>query len=305
MPTFIKAMETSIRYMLFVTYFLTFVYRCISFRRQLNEYSPRVVKYPRLDSSYHPLIDSSFIPVPPPRLPDHVVAGSSRTDYEHSFSSSHLYPHPPAPAFLESPNSLQTYAKDKVDYVQMVLNCGWCTRVLTNGLCKYRLEVGLVRVCVFVASAEWSDGGAVWGLPAAISWFGTERDVPSSTAAGHTACLFRFVWNPAALCSSCLVWFLFCVCFLQWHDSTWLDLLWMVWAAGAATQICVWFWRETWGFLTLHPECHPKRVFVQSLMAMSCFSFRKDKILSLYCLASKSCSNHCVSSKNPFRYWAQ
>lgn len=94
------------------------------------------------------------------------------------------------------------------------------------------------------------------------------------------------------------------VCFLQWHGFIWLDLLWMVWAAGAATLICVWFWREMWVFLTLHPECHPKHVFVQSLMTVSClntcFGFRKDKILFSYCLASKSCSNHCVSSKNPF-----
>lgn len=134
-------METSRRYMLFVTYFLKCVYHCVSFRRQLTEYSPHVVKYPRLESPYHPLIDSPFIPVPPPRLPDHVVAGSSRTDYEHSLSSSHLYPRPPAPALLENPNSLQTYAKDKVDYMQIVLNCSCCTRVLTlmtNGLCKYR-----------------------------------------------------------------------------------------------------------------------------------------------------------------------
>lgn len=108
-------------------FFLTFVYHYVSFRRQLNEYSPHVVKHRRLDSTYHPLIDSPFIPVPPPRLPDHVVAGSSRTDYERSYSSPHHYPHPPAPELLESPNSLHNYAKDKVDYIQMVLNCSWCT----------------------------------------------------------------------------------------------------------------------------------------------------------------------------------
>lgn len=116
---------------LFITYFVILLYDYVSSRRQNNDYSPHVVKHRRLDSTSYPVISSPLIRTPPPRHPDQVVAGSSRSDYDRSYSSSHSHPHPEVSAVPESSNSLQTYAKDKVLYIQTVLGCILCARKYT------------------------------------------------------------------------------------------------------------------------------------------------------------------------------
>lgn len=162
------------------------------FRRQNDEYSPHVVKRQRLDSSPHPIIGSPVIQTPRPHRPDHAVAGSSRSSFDRSYPRSHTNPHPLVPAVPESSSSLRTYAKDRVLYIQMPVNCSWHTPSLTS---VHADVLGLVSVHVFVPSVEWSDGGPVWGLPAAVFRFGPEGDVPNSAAAGHTACLCRYAWQ--------------------------------------------------------------------------------------------------------------
>lgn len=174
---------------------------CVFSRRQIDEYSPHVVKRQRLDSSSDLLIAPSLIRGPPPRHPE-VLAGSSRSGFDRRFPSPHSRPRPQVPAVPESPNSLQTYAKDKVLYIQITLNCSWFTSVW---LCVLAGMLYLVRVHVFVPLVEWSDGGAVWSLPAADVRFGPEGDVSNSATARHTACLWRCVWNTQS-CSALIVY---------------------------------------------------------------------------------------------------
>lgn len=97
-------------------------------RRQIDEYSPHVVKRQRLDSSSDPLIGPSSIRAPL-RHPDQVLAGSSRSGFDLRYPSPHSRPQPQVPAVPESSNSLQIYAKDRVLYIQMTLNCTWYTSV--------------------------------------------------------------------------------------------------------------------------------------------------------------------------------
>lgn len=172
----------------------------MSFRRQNDEYSPHVVKRQRLDSSPHPIIGSPVIQAPRPHRPGDAVAGSSRSSFDRSYPSSHSSPHPQVPAVPESSSSLRTYAKDKVLYIQMSVTCSWHTSSLTS----VHADV-LDLVSVFVPSVEWSDGGPVWGLPAAIFRFGPEGDVPNSAAAGHTACLCRCAWQGLCKNVKCLI----------------------------------------------------------------------------------------------------
>lgn len=159
-------------------------------------------------------------------------------------------------------------------------------------------------MCVFVASAEWSDGGAVWGMPAAIFWFGMERGVPSSTAAGHTVCLFRFVWNPVGLCSSCLSWLLFSEC-VSCSGSALFDWIFYErfglqeqrrWSVSCSEGKREYFWLCTPNVI----QTCVSTIIDDRVPFKHSFCFRKDKILFSYCLASKSCSNHCVSRKNLF-----
>uniref|UniRef100_A0A3B5JY32 polynucleotide adenylyltransferase n=1 Tax=Takifugu rubripes TaxID=31033 RepID=A0A3B5JY32_TAKRU len=78
-------------------------------KRQNSDYSPHVVKHPRLDSTSHPFMSPPVIRMPPPNQPDRAVASSSRLDYDRYYSSPYSRPHPP-----ESPTSSQIYAKDKL-----------------------------------------------------------------------------------------------------------------------------------------------------------------------------------------------
>lgn len=92
----------------FVTSYHYYCYYAISSRRQNSDYSPHVVKHPRLDSTSHPFMSPPVIRIPPSNQPDQAVAGSSRLDYDRYYSTPY------------SPTSSQTYAKDKVLYIQRV-----------------------------------------------------------------------------------------------------------------------------------------------------------------------------------------
>ncbi len=100
---------------LFIAYLHGFHDNYVSSRRQIDDYSPHVVKRQRLGS---PLIR-----VPPPHRPDQAAAGSSRSDFGRSYPSPPSRPHPQVPAVPESSNSLQVYAADKVRYIHMALTC--------------------------------------------------------------------------------------------------------------------------------------------------------------------------------------
>ena len=94
------------------------------------------------------------------------------------------------------------------------------------------------------------------------------------------------------------------VCFSQWHGFTWLDPLWMDWAAGAVMLICVWSSKEMWVALSLYYVCHPECVctirdthFLLNtyMFFLFFFFYRKNTILLAYSVSSKGCSSHYVS----------
>lgn len=84
----------------------------VSSRRQNSDYSPHVVKQPRLDSTSQPFVSPPYIRVPLPNTPERVVAGSSRSDYDRCYSSPYPHPNPPARG-----TSSHTYAKDEVLHI--------------------------------------------------------------------------------------------------------------------------------------------------------------------------------------------
>ncbi|KAE8292272.1 Poly(A) RNA polymerase GLD2 [Larimichthys crocea] len=117
-------------------------------KRQIDEYSPHVVKRQRLDSSPDLLIAPSLIRGPPPRHPE-VLAGSSRSGFDRRFPSPHSRPRPQVPAVPESPNSLQTFAKDKLSdqMVELFEACQQQTSDLARKeMCRTRLQQDIQRV---------------------------------------------------------------------------------------------------------------------------------------------------------------
>lgn len=119
------------------------------------------MKRQRLDSPSHTRIGPPLIRAPPPpRHPDHAVAGSSTSSFsgfDHSYPSPHSHPRPQEPAVPESSNSLQAYAKDKVysDGLSLQLtyiksDCVWvCVRA-----CRYAL-VRATCVCALSWVVRW------------------------------------------------------------------------------------------------------------------------------------------------------
>ncbi|TWW60076.1 Poly(A) RNA polymerase GLD2 [Takifugu flavidus] len=113
-------------------------------RRQNSDYSPHVVKHPRLDSTSHPFMSPPVIRMPPPNQPDRAVAGSSRLDYDRYYSSPYSRPHPP-----ESPTSSQIYAKDKLSdqIVELFEACRQQPSDLARKeMCRSRLQQDINRV---------------------------------------------------------------------------------------------------------------------------------------------------------------
>ncbi|KAM9359857.1 poly(A) RNA polymerase GLD2 [Symphorus nematophorus] len=129
-------------------------------KRQNDEYSPHVVKRQRLDSPSRPLIRA-----PPPRHPDHVVVGSSRSDFDRSYPSPHPHPHPQVPAVTESSNSLQTYAKDKLSG-QMVDLFEACQQqssdLARKEMCRTRLQQDIQRI--YAVARLYLTGSSMNGL---------------------------------------------------------------------------------------------------------------------------------------------
>ncbi|KAG8012080.1 Poly(A) RNA polymerase GLD2 [Nibea albiflora] len=118
-------------------------------KRQIDEYSPHVVKRQRLDSSSDPFIGPSSIRSPPPRPPDQVLAGSSRSGFDRRYPSPHSRPHPQVPAVPESSNSLQTYAKDKLSdqMVELFEACQQQSSDLARKeMCRTRLQEDIQHV---------------------------------------------------------------------------------------------------------------------------------------------------------------
>ncbi|TNM89453.1 hypothetical protein fugu_003687 [Takifugu bimaculatus] len=113
-------------------------------KRQNSDYSPHVVKHPRLDSTSHPFMSPPVIRMPPPNQPDRAVAGSSRLDYDRYYSSPYSRPHPP-----ESPTSSQIYAKDKLSdqIVELFEACRQQPSDLARKeMCRSRLQQDINRV---------------------------------------------------------------------------------------------------------------------------------------------------------------
>ncbi|XP_029685993.1 poly(A) RNA polymerase GLD2 isoform X2 [Takifugu rubripes] len=113
-------------------------------KRQNSDYSPHVVKHPRLDSTSHPFMSPPVIRMPPPNQPDRAVASSSRLDYDRYYSSPYSRPHPP-----ESPTSSQIYAKDKLSdqIVELFEACRQQPSDLARKeMCRSRLQQDINRV---------------------------------------------------------------------------------------------------------------------------------------------------------------
>ncbi|XP_035494554.1 poly(A) RNA polymerase GLD2 isoform X2 [Scophthalmus maximus] len=140
-------------------------------KRQHEDYSPDVVKRQRLDSSSQPRIGSPLIRVPPPLppcLPDQVVAGSSRSsfpDFDCSYPRPHSLPRPQVLAVPVSPNSIETYAKDKLS-VQMVELFEACQQQMSDltwkERCRAQLQQDIQRV--YAAARLYLTGSSMNGL---------------------------------------------------------------------------------------------------------------------------------------------
>ncbi|XP_041792684.1 poly(A) RNA polymerase GLD2 [Chelmon rostratus] len=134
-------------------------------KRQNAEYSSHVVKRQRFDSSSHPSIGSSLIRTPPPRRPEQVVAGSSRSDFDRSYPSPHSHPHPQVPAVPDSSDSLQIYAKDKlsVQMVELFEACQQQSSDLTRKeMFRTRLQQDIQRV--YAVARLYLTGSSMNGL---------------------------------------------------------------------------------------------------------------------------------------------
>uniref|UniRef100_A0A3B5K5H7 polynucleotide adenylyltransferase n=1 Tax=Takifugu rubripes TaxID=31033 RepID=A0A3B5K5H7_TAKRU len=105
-----------------------------------SDYSPHVVKHPRLDSTSHPFMSPPVIRMPPPNQPDRAVASSSRLDYDRYYSSPYSRPHPP-----ESPTSSQIYLSDQI--VELFEACRQQPSDLARKeMCRSRLQQDINRV---------------------------------------------------------------------------------------------------------------------------------------------------------------
>ncbi|XP_018524047.1 poly(A) RNA polymerase GLD2 isoform X1 [Lates calcarifer] len=138
-------------------------------KRQNDEYSPRAVKRQRLDSPSHTRIGPPLIRAPPPpRHPDHAVAGSSTSSFsgfDHSYPSPHSHPRPQEPAVPESSNSLQAYAKDKLSgqMVELFEACQQQTSDLDRKeRCRARLQQDIQRV--YAVARLYLTGSSMNGL---------------------------------------------------------------------------------------------------------------------------------------------
>lgn len=252
-------------------------------------------------------LGSPPIQAPPPLRPDQVAAGSSRSGFDSSYPSPPSHLHPQVPAVPESSNSLQAYAADKVLYIQMALTCSW----YTSSLCVHAVMLVVVSVHVFVPSVEWSDGGAVWGVPAAIFRFGPEGDVPNSAAARHTARLCRCVWNTqsrSALTFCCdpyslSVFLAVARLYLTGSSMNGLgcrssdaDLCLVLKGNVSISDTALWMSFRMCVCVFTIIETH---FLLNTCMFFCC---RKDLILFVYSLPSKGCSDHCVSNNKPL-FW--
>ncbi|XP_038558436.1 poly(A) RNA polymerase GLD2 [Micropterus salmoides] len=137
-------------------------------KRQIDEYTPNVVKRQRLDSSSHTVIGSPLIRAPPPRRLDQVVAGPSRssfTDFDRSYPSPRAQPQPQVPTIPDSSHSLQAYAKDKLS-VQMVELFEACQQqssdLARKETCRTRLQQDIQRV--YAAARLYLTGSSMNGL---------------------------------------------------------------------------------------------------------------------------------------------
>ncbi|XP_044052687.1 poly(A) RNA polymerase GLD2 [Siniperca chuatsi] len=136
-------------------------------KRQIDEYSPHVVKRQRLDSSSHPVISSALIRPPPPRR-DRGVAGSSRSsfaDFDRAYPSPRSHPHPQVPAVPESSNSLQAYAKDKLSgqMVELFEACQQQSSDLARKeTCRTRLQQDIQHV--YAVARLYLTGSSMNGL---------------------------------------------------------------------------------------------------------------------------------------------
>ncbi|XP_042343922.1 poly(A) RNA polymerase GLD2 [Plectropomus leopardus] len=85
-------------------------------KRQIDEYTPHVVKRQRLNSPVHTSIGSPLPRAPAPRHHDQNRAGSSRSvfGFDSHFLSPPAHVPPQVTSVPESSNSLQAYAKDKL-----------------------------------------------------------------------------------------------------------------------------------------------------------------------------------------------
>ncbi|XP_041855212.1 poly(A) RNA polymerase GLD2 [Melanotaenia boesemani] len=137
-------------------------------KRQNNEYSPHAVKRQRIDSS-HPQVVSPLPWTPPhPPRPNKVVAESSRSslvDFDHSSPGPFFHCHSQVLVVPESPNSLQTFAKDKLSS-QMVELFEACQQqpldLERKELCRAQLQQDIQRV--YAVGRLYLTGSSINGL---------------------------------------------------------------------------------------------------------------------------------------------
>lgn len=208
-------------------------------RRQHNDYSPQVAKYPRLETysrqySPYPAIRNTLPPPPPPPPPPlhppppshrrthppsphspyaiHASAGPSRSDFSHFISTSQPIPRPRVPALptAKSHNSLQAFASDEVAFTSF--SPAACGRSLMTVFVAFSWAVRWWS-CLKLASS---------GLPTWSGRRGSERSCSKKSNASMQVSGNDSETPPP------LFFFVLILCFLQWHGCTWPDLLWMV-----------------------------------------------------------------------------
>ncbi len=213
-------------------------------------------------------------------------------------------PIPPIPTlrFLLSQETPPAYRPTpRTRYCILALNCSWFDQVW---LCVYACMFGSVSMHVFVSSVEWSDGGAVWGMPAASLRFEQEGDVPNSAAARHTACLCRCVWNTPS--RSALT---FCCDFSSSSMFLTVARLYLTGSSmnglgcrSSDADLClvikgnVSFFGCPVNVTQIEYVCSTTFDTHFLLKSHIFFCFREGMILFMYSLPSKGRSKHCVSN---------
>ncbi|XP_067375955.1 poly(A) RNA polymerase GLD2 isoform X2 [Channa argus] len=133
-------------------------------KRRNDEYSPHAVKRQCLDSSLQRRIGSPLIRLPPPCLPDQVVAGSMRSSLA-GYPIPRSHSHPRVITVPETSNRLKAYAKDKLSD-QMVELFEACQQqdsdLVKKEMCRARLQQDIQRI--YAVARLYLTGSSMNGL---------------------------------------------------------------------------------------------------------------------------------------------